>query len=45
MDKKYYNYKKFKFTIIKDDLKKIKDIDKFDINVHDVHKCLFDHSQ
>ena len=39
MDKKYYNNKKLKFTIIKDDYKIIKDIEKFNINVQDVQKC------
>ena len=43
MDKKYYKNKKLKFTIIKEDFNKTKDIDKFDINVNNVHKCQLDY--
>ena len=44
MDKKYYQNKKFKFTITKEDFKIIKDIDKFNIDVNIVNKCQSDYN-
>ena len=45
MDKKYYNNKKLKFTIIKDNYNKMKDIEKFEINVNNVNKCIQDYDK
>ena len=44
MDKKCYQNKIFKFTKINDDFTKIKDIEKFNINVNIVNKCQSDYN-
>ena len=42
--KKYYNNKKLKFTIVKENYNKIKDIEKFEINVNNVNTCFQDYN-
>ena len=44
MDKKYYQNKNLKFTKNYDDFTKIKDIDKFNIDVNIVNKCQSDYN-
>ena len=43
--KKFYNNKKLKFTKVKDDYNKKKDIEKFEINVNNVNNCIQDYNK
>ena len=41
--KKYYNNKKIKFTIIKDDFKEIKDLENYEINDDNLKNCIINY--